>query len=535
MDDFDRRPPVDPLAMAEAVGAGRLSVQAAEAALRSAVDPRRADAAIAEFHDLVAAVRGVRRHSEALRVATGSGQAPAGQPALPLGASATEGSAPATRLGPTDIRVRRRTEPRSSRWAAAGALLAAVLVIAVGAAVVPGLLSKRVAATPTPSASTVSASPTPVSTSAAPGIPGVPSTPLPDAPDAFFWTSASDGSIVVSHVRPGGDLGVLCSVRGFPDPASSLDSISRTLLVSPNGSAFVLAESLTGSQSKSRLRLFSIDGTQRYESDDLGTWTITWAPDGKRVAIGITPGPWTVLSAQPDGSWSAKSYDLPGDQPYGLLAFSANGRYVYGYATQGEADFWDGPPLRVDLSTGATKPLAAFPTGDAAIGQSNVTTLADLVEPTTGRIVDPGGPQGLGWEVRDGSRRARLLIKPVMSAEGPGVAWGPASYLALDATGDPSANGFTLATASLTGTTLSPEQTVFAMDRGTYTARLVGVRDGFALVAVVASDRAQRQTGFDEAIVVRLSDGASSVLVPRAPAVLADGLHTGGWLSAPGG
>ena len=82
---------------------------------------------------------------------------------------------------------------------------------------------------------------------------------------------------------------------------------------------------------------------------------------------------------------------------------------------------------------------------------------------------------------------------------------------------------------------LSPEQTVFAMDRGTYTARLVGVRDGFALVAVVASDGAQRQTGFDEAIVVRLSDGASSVLVPRAPAVLADGLHTGGWLSAPGG
>src|SRR5439155_1350327 len=94
-----------------------------------------------------------------------------------------------------------------------------------------------------------------------------------------------------------------------------------------------------------------------------GTSTIAWSPDGKRVAIAITPGPWTVLSAQPDGSWSAKSYELPGDQPYGLLGFSANGRYLYGYATQGEADFWDGPPLRVDLWTGAHTPRGSSASG----------------------------------------------------------------------------------------------------------------------------------------------------------------------------
>ena len=61
--------PVDTLALAEAVAAGRLGFPAAEAALWEARpdDPARAADEVAELRDLIAAIRGVRRHAEAVR------------------------------------------------------------------------------------------------------------------------------------------------------------------------------------------------------------------------------------------------------------------------------------------------------------------------------------------------------------------------------------------------------------------------------------------------------------------------------------
>jgi hypothetical protein len=536
MDDLDRRPPTDPLALAEAVVAGRLTVAAAETALRAASpDARKAEQSIAEFGDLLTAVRAVRHHADAFRGAYGPAPGPQSRPA------ATEMTS--QRLDRLDVRVRRRPEPRPSRLAPLGALLAAAVVVVAVVVVGPRLLP-QVAASPSPPASLVAvapsastpaqsitpspspaSSPTPRFTSAAANIPPVASTPLPSAPDVYFWSAADDGTIRVWVWAPGQPLKALLSFGGgIPGSASE---VRRTVVAAPDGRAFAVAETMTSS-GNGQFRIVNTDGTMGSTIKGLGDWTIVWAADGSRVAYAILPEPWTMATAQTGGAWTVRTYD-PTNEPAALFAFSTDGASLYGYKTQVEADFWE-RPVRLNLKTGAYTDLEAYPAGTVGVAVTNGTSKSDQVDSATGWVVDSGTAQGARWETREGTKATPLAPAVGGGPEGQPVVWGPDDRLVIDqvpagAAGRP--NGVTLATA---GRSDDAAMAVFKLAGGTYRAGLLGVRNGYALLGIGAAagqTTADGQPYWDEAIMIDIADGTTAVLVPDDP----NGrqVHLAGW------
>jgi hypothetical protein len=544
VDDLDRRPPTDPLALAEAVAAGRLSVPAAEAALRdTAPDDRRAERSIAEFGDLLAAVRAVRHHADAFRGTYIAQSNPADRPA-----SLEVTSRPLDRH---DVRLRRRAQPRPSRFAPLGALLAAAVVV-VAVVVGPRLLPP-IAASPSPSESAVAVLPpasptvalspigpsqspaaTPLSTSAAPNIPPVANAPLPGAPDAYFWSASDDGTIRIWLWTPGQPLKALVSFPGGI-PGSPKD-VRRTVVAAPDGRAFAIAETMTGS-GNGQFRIINADAGGPLTIKGLGDWTIVWAADGSRVAYAILPEPWTVVTAQANGGWTARTYG-PTDEPAALFAFSTDNASLYGYKTAVEADFWE-RPVRLTLKTGAYTDLKAYPAGDVGVAVTNGTTKADQVDLATGRVVDSGTARGGGWETREETKATPLAtgLAPAVGAgaEGQPVVWGPDGLLVIDQVSAAPAgrpNGVTLATA---GPFDDVAAAVFKLAGGTYRAGLLGVRNGYALLGIGA-DASQTATEgqpyWDEAIMIDLAGGATAVAVPDDP----NGrpAHFAGWGLLPG-
>ncbi len=540
MDDLDRRPPTDPLALAEAVAAGRLSAPAAEAALREAApDARQAEESITEFDDLLAAVRAVRHHADAFRDAYGAAPDPAARPAS-MGVTAQ-------RLDRQDVRLRRRAEPRPSRFAPIGALLAAAVVVVALVVVGPQLLP-QVATSPSPSASFVAvvpslpsgtlpgtASPSPVasasprSTSAAANIPPVASTPLPEAPDLYLWSAADDGTIRIWLWAPGQPLKALLVVPGGL-PGSAND-VRRTVVAAPDGRAFAIAETM--SSGNGQLRIVNADGAIRPAVKGLGDWTIVWAADGSRVAYAILPQPWTVATAQADGAWTVRTYE-PTDEPAALFAFSSDGASLYGYKTQVEADFWE-RPVRLNLKTGAYADLKTYPAGNGGVAITNGTTKADQVDSATGRVVDGGTAKEGGWETHEGTTRTPLTPAVGGGPEGQPVVWGSAGMLVIDQVAASSGgrpNGFTLATAA---SVHEVGAAVFKLAGGTYRAGLLGVRNGYALLGIGADagqTTADGQPYWDEAVMIDVADGTTAVLVPDDP----NGrqVHLAGWGLLPG-
>jgi hypothetical protein len=541
MDDLDRRPPTDPLALAEAVAAGRLTVAAAENALRAASpDARKAEQSIAEFGDLLTTVRAVRHHADAFRGAYGAAPGPESPSA------ATEMTS--RRLDRQDVRVRRRPEPRPSRLAPLGALLAAAVVVVAVVIVGPRLLP-HVAASPSPRASFVAvaaspstpaqpnspspspvSSPTPHSTSAAANIPPVANSPLPAAPDVYFWSAADDGTIRIWLWAPGQPLKALLSFGGgIPGSASD---VRRTVVAAPDGRAFAVAETMTSS-GNGQFRIVNTDGTMGSTIKRLGDGTIVWAADGSRVAYAILPEPWTVATAQAGGAWTVHTSD-PTDEPAALFAFSADGASLYGYKTQVEADFWE-RPVRLNLKTGAYTDLKALPAGTVGVAVTNGTSKADQVDSATGWVVDSGTAQGARWETREGTTATPLAPAVGGGPEGQPVVWGPDDRLVIDqvpagAAGRPS--GVTLSTA---GRSDDAATAVFRLAGGTYRAGVLGVRDGYALLGIGADagqTTADGQPYWDEAIMIDIADGTTAVLVPDDQ----NGrqIHLAGWGLLPG-
>jgi hypothetical protein len=541
-DDFDRRTPTDPLGLAEAVAAGRLTVEAAEDALRAGVADRRDRIRqIEEFRELLGALRGVRRHAEAFRSGYRAIDAETVTSARPGQAS--------RRIDPRDVRVRRRPQNRSSRWAPAGALLAAaVLVVAVLA--IPRLIP-TVTASPSPSASTIavapspspsrsttpSTSPTPTPTatpkprptSAAPNIPAVPNGLLPGAPEAFMWSSTSTGRIEIWRWTPGKAMTRVARVDGGLPGTDN--AVRRTVVAAPDGRAFVIAETQTA-DGNGQIRLVDAKGAPRYSAKTAGDPGIVWSEDGSRVAFAVIPNPWTVLTSRTDGSWASRTYQVPAADPVALFAFSSDGDWLYGYKTQVEADFWE-RPVRMSMSSGAFAAVKPFPAGAGGVSVSNTTSKSDQVDPATGAFVDSGTARGGGWEVRRNGGATPLQGQIVGLTEGQPVVWGPGKLVTIDEgrlSSFARSGGVDLATAVPGGGVAAP---FFSMKAGSYRASLLGVRATFALLGVGAksADAAtDRQPTWDELVMIDEQSGATAVLVPGSGQP--SQVHFAGWNSA---
>ena len=541
-----RDPGTDPLELAEAVAAGRLSVAAAEAALHaSAGTDRERAAAVDEFRSLFVAIRGVRRHADAFRAGLDAS-----------GARVPQSTAPtmsAQRIDRSAVRVRRRPDQRSSRWApAAGLLAAAVLVLAV--VTVPRLLPSVASSpsptlslaanvpSPSPSSSAVTSptaspsvgptpvpTPTPSPTSAAPNIPPVPNGSLPAAPEAYAWAASSDGTIVISSWSPAGKTTPLLKLDGGL-PGSEA-AISRSVLAAPDGRAFAIAEHQGSGDGQ--IRIVNADGGRGYLEKVTGTPDLAWSADGSMLAYAVVPNGWTIVTATGNGTWTAKTYD-PSAEPSALLGFSRDGSYLYGYYTAVEADYWE-RPIRMSLASGGFTELSQFPTSGIAV--SNTSTKSDLLDPRTGRTIDSGTAQGASWEVRRGntSQPTPLQGQIVGLTEGRPVVWGPGELVTLDEGALSTfkrSSGVNLATTSPGDGVSEP---FFSLAKGTYRASLLAVRGAsFAYVGVGADPSNAAPDGlptWDELIAVDALTGSTAVFVPESD--LVGGFHLAGWHSAP--
>jgi hypothetical protein len=558
--------PIDPLALAEAIVAGRLAVPAAEAALREAHpdDPARAEADVAELAQLVDAIRGVRRHAEAVRRSELEVFDPdaAGRP-LGLGMTMVHdrGIGP-RRVRGGDVRFRPMARPRRPRWAPVGALAAAAVLVVAVALIGPGLLSPTVATTPspspapsgvavaTPSASLVP-SPAPSATSgptspppspSATGVKGVPaiaSEPLAGAPGIAYWTLTAVGKVTITEWRPdGGPPRFRFSVSTMHDPdLANGVTVERRIVVSPNGRWMVFAET---SGTTARTRAFSTDGSLLW-TDPQPTLMpdLAWSADGNALVIGSQPASWKVLTfPKAGGAPTVRTRDYPG-AAYRVLGFSKSGALLYGWDTNGEADWWRTPfhvtvaggnPVSITRFSGQADPLALSNGTTAATNvapDDGSTTQVAGVDPKTYRALDTGGPSGIlnGWEVRDGNTTTKLGGLTMDMA----LAWaGDGSIVLANVTHPDRPATITTVDTSSPGTSITP---TFSVPAGTYWRLFAGSRAGFALLALAAHRATDAPwIGADELVAIELSTARSAVLVPADPGLA--GIHTAGWITA---
>ena len=565
----DRRParpdPVDALALAEAIAAGRLATPAAEAALREAYpdDPARAEAEIAELAGLVDAIRGVRRHADAVRRAGQEVFDPdAASPPLGLGMMVDDDR----QIGPRrvrggDVRLRPMARPRP-RWAPVGALAAAAVLIVAIALVGPGLLAPSVASTPSPSPApsavanatpspSVAASPSP-SASSGPtsppptpvptgvkGVPAIASEALAGAPGIAYWTLSAVGKVTISEWRADGSaprFGFSVSTMHDPDPAGGV-TVDRRIVVSPDGGSMVFAET---SGTTARTRVFSTDGTLLW-TDPQPTFTpdLAWSADGSELVVGSQPATWKILTfPKAGGTPSVKTREFSG-AAYRVLGFSKSGAVLYGWDTNGEADWWmtpfhvtvvGGNPASITRFSGQADPLAlsngTTATSNVAPDDGSTTQVAG-VDPKTYRVLDTGGPSGAldGWEVRDATATKLSGLTMDMA-----LAWGAdGSIVVADVTHMDRPATITTVAASAPGTPIGPS---FSVPAGSYWRLFDGSRSGFALLGLGAHRTGDAPwLGADELVAIDLTTAASAVFVPADGGLT--GLHPAGWITAP--
>lgn len=561
------RDPVDPLALAEAVAAGRLGFAAAEAALWEAHpdDQGRAANDVAELRDLVTAIRGVRRHAEAVRRADVEVFDPDATSA-PLGVAPAldddRGIAP-RRVRGGEVRLRPAARQRQ-RWAPVGALAAvAVLVVAV-AIVVPGLMAPSVASTPSPSATSTglavaspSASavasatanatsgpsqppPTPAGTGVK-GVPPIPSQPLAGAPGIAYWTLKDEKTMTITEWRPDGSAPRFhFDVEIQADPSTTKRETDRRVVVAPDGKRVVIAESTTSFQ---RTRVFATDGTLIW-TDPRPTFMpdLAWSANGARLVVGAVPDTFTLVMFT-GATATAAPQQFPG-AAYRFLGFSDSGDILYGWDTNGEADWWQ-TPFQVPAKGGKVTTITTFGGGkkepiavaNGTTPTTNVapepgsTTQAAGVDPLTYRVLDTGDLSGQGdtWEVRaangpkDGTQLRGLTTDKAL-------AWGPGGSIVVAEMADAKAPAtITTVTDKAPGTPLTP---TFSVAAGTYWRLFEGSRNGFALLGLGAKrTQDDPSIGADELVAVDLATANSAVFVPPDPGLT--GLHTAGWITAP--
>jgi hypothetical protein len=265
---------------------------------------------------------------------------------------------------------------------------------------------------------------------------------------------------------------------------------------------------------------------------------IAWSADGTQLVIGSQPATWKIVTfggAKP----SVATRDFQG-QAYRVLGFSRSGKTLYGWDTNGEADWWATPfhvtvvggnPVSITRFSGQADPLAlsngTTATSNCAPDDGSTTQVAG-VDPKTYRVLDTGGPSGTlnGWEVRDGNSATKLSGLAMDMA----LAWGAdGSIVVADVTHTDRPATITTVAASAPGTPIAP---TFSVPAGSYWRLFDGSRSGFALLGLGGHRGGDAPwLGADELVAIDLTSAASAVFVP-ADGVLT-GFHPDGWISAP--
>ncbi len=527
-----RRVPADLLDLAEAVVAGRITMAAAEATVRADDGPE-VDRRVAELGALCGAARAVGRHAAAYR----------GDPAHEPARSQTPEAGGA--VSPRSVGRPRVGRGRATRPVLGLLSAAAVLTVAlVGGLLVAGVRS------PGPG---TSLAPEPTGVSADPAIPPIASQTLEGAPVATFWSLSAPDRLTIWTWRAGAPLEPLVTVDTWEAPSGSdfgdLGSVERAVLVAPDGRHIAVVESMGSGVLRQRLRVFAHDGSLAWQMPEAATTTwaflvapfgLAWSSDGRSLAIGTSP--WWVVHFDADGKATATTLDATtyGETGYGLIGFSADASRLYGYETLGEAEFWQ-KPVAVEVASGRLEEIDGFVVGAAlGLASSNATFPLWRINATTGaaliQALTAKGDQG--WSVDLRGERTSLDL-PVTEGSW-NVGWGVSgNVIAVSMPADPRQPADGVSPAEVLVVHLGQADAaapVFVFPSGDYAATLEDVAAGYVLLRLAAPPIWDSGTSrsFDEAVLVRTSDGATCV-VAAPDAVEAGDFAEGfaGWVAAP--
>ena len=546
----------DLLDLAEAVAGGRMSRADADSAIR-AQGGRDTDDRLAELDSLVLAVVAVERHAEARRRASAGvggavdrGSGDARWPGTGVG-----GDARGPAVGPVRTPTVRAT--RGLRGALAGLAVGGVAVIVVGAVLV-GALRVPSSAGPLPTPATL--------VTADPAIPPIVDTRLEGAPRAAFWSLVSPDRVAVWTWRSGEALAKLAEADAWADPAGTppggLGSVQRTLLVSPDGRRFAFAETTGSGILRGRFRVFDAGGRLVWELGGTGggaaggtgadgvestaVLAFAWARDGRTLAV--ESGSWDVVTFVDGGAATSRHLDAttPGENAYGLIGFSADGSRLYGWETGGEAEWWQ-RPVSLDLASGALTTLAEFP-ADAltGVGASSATFPLERIAGGSGAaLVQPLLAKGdAAWaavrggvsvpvatstrpedaDPRWGAGGRVIVVTPRAAAESHSI---PAGTVLPETA---PAGAVSIVVPGATGT----PRDAFVFAPGAYDVAAGGVSGDYVVCLVAAPHGAigGPALGYDEAVLIRIPDGATSVGVAPGRSADGAGLAFAGWLPA---
>jgi hypothetical protein len=215
---------------------------------------------------------------------------------------------------------------------------------------------------------------------------------------------------------------------------------------------------------------------------------------------------------------------------------------LYGWETQGEADWWmtpfqivvpDGKRQPITMFSGKIEPLA-ISNGSTAVTQvapeDGSTTQVAGVDPKSFRVLDTGDLSGQlnGWEVRDVNAGAGKKLEGLSMDMA--LTWaGDGSIVVADVTPTDRPATITTVLPEAPGKPLTP---LFSVPAGGYWRLFEGCRNGFALLGLAAQRSGDSQwLGADELVLVELGTARSAVFVPTPPGLT--GLHPAGWITAP--
>jgi hypothetical protein len=404
---------------------------------------------------------------------------------------------------------------------------AAILAVSVGGAFLAARIAERDSAAPAtaPEGSAVvarasgAATPGPSASprrSAGPRIEALPAigrVPLPGAPEVTLLERAGDGGADLRVVVWTPDDARTRTIRQIPRVVERGDPGPVFPLLAPNRRHVLLFGSSTATTGPDTAAVLDDEGHTLWTGAGVtATSGGLWSADSRLVVVPGQPRVWHLITLSRPGHAMDRAVTLPFDVyvPYPVprgwltfssieprtvpLGFSADGAWIYGGVISPELGMLVGQ-FRVAVDGSAVEPVADFRVGrpDGLVPRQG-TSSSESVDPATGRVVSSrinsdttGGPRTL--EVRGPDESFQFALADGVTL---GAAWGTDGDLyTLGADAFLYPESLELRRTDAAGTTGPALFTTGPLTTGA----LVGVRDGFAVVALLAG-RPQAQIEF---------------------------------------
>jgi hypothetical protein len=395
---------------------------------------------------------------------------------------------------------------------------------------IPLLPYSTPSSSPGPSMSTISPSPGPT----AQPPPLVSGEPLSKAPGAAVWNLADDGSIQISAWQSGRPLRTILEIPR-PDGGGRFENLRVS--AAPTGNLFAIIQTVeSDGLFADEVRVFTKSGelswTQRLRVQGA---TARWAPDGTRLVIDA-PLTWLTIGFADGRPPTVREIatDRPRQPngmvtyPWMLIGFSENGRLLYG-AEDTAATPWFRPGMRVAAIGGPIEPIQRLPTAKGVrLASSPIfggSRIAPAVDPVSGSIVTWVCGYMDACRVNLWRDRTGAFFDLPSGATSLDMAWNRGTLIGLWRQQPAEGDAFRLSEFEAKGQP-GAERRITSLPFAGNGGSLVGLSDGFALVGLGSGIPTERL----ELVLVRLSDGARSVVQSAVDATDVEKFGFAGWL-----